>query len=192
MMATIATTFKKGAASTIVTIKSADTKMNKGRGTNLNPYLGRVTIVKTFNGYVMGTDYKSSLERIANRMGNQSQVELKKVWHKPCEYLGEWFSTDRATESKFYLKLQRNEQQKGFNTHEDFYLDGRKASEEEIEEIEKWIPKRKGTQSSTQVENGIDKAHEQHFILVQLESITLIKQGELELHPTSSYAMVGA
>ena len=88
IMALIAETFAKGAASTIVTIKSADSKMNKGRGENRNPFIGHVTIKTTYTGFVMGTDYSSSLERTAARMGNEeSEVRLKESWHKPASVL---------------------------------------------------------------------------------------------------------
>ena len=70
IMALIANVFVKGAASTIVVNKSADTAMNKGRGANRNPFMGRVIIAKEYCGYVMGTDYAQSLENTADRMGN--------------------------------------------------------------------------------------------------------------------------
>ena len=125
IMALIANEFVKGAASTVVVNKSADTAMNKGRGANTNPFMGRVTIEKTYCGYVMGTDYQNSIENTAERMGNEdADANLKKVWHKPCEEFGEWFSTDKKTESKVYLKLQRNAKQVGCKTTEVYYLDG--------------------------------------------------------------------
>ena len=50
IMAIIANEFVKGAASTIVVNKSADSSMNKGRGANRNPFLGRVIIAKEYCG----------------------------------------------------------------------------------------------------------------------------------------------
>lgn len=197
IMAMIANEFVKGAACTVVVNKSADTAMNKGRGANRNPFLGRVNIVKTYSGYVMGTDYSNSLENTADRMGNEdAEVNLKKVWHKPCDQFGEWFSTDKKTETKAYLKLQRNAKQVGCKTTIEYYLDGNLATAEEIAAIEGWLKKKSDTQSSTQVEMGIDKEHEQHFILPQLDTITSIKQGNRELKPTElmveTYAMAYA
>ena len=167
IMAMIANVFVKGAASTIVVNKSADSSMNKGRGANRNPFLGRVTIQKEYSGFVMGTDYSNSLENTASRMGNDDEeANLKSVWHKPIlGYLGEWFSTDKKTESKVYLKLQRNEQQLGFKTTTTYFLDEREATADEVAAIEGWLKKKSDTQSSTQIEMGIDKEHEQHFIL---------------------------
>jgi hypothetical protein len=184
IMALIATEFIKGAASTIVVNKLADTAMNKGRGANRNPFLGRVIIAKTYTGFVMGTDYSNSLENTASRMGNDdAEANLKKVWHKPCEQYGEWFSTDKKTESKVYLKLQRNNKQLGFSTTTEYYLDGHLATAAEVAEIEKWMKKDSHTQSSTQIEMGIDKEHEQYFILPQLETIVSIEQGERLIEP---------
>ena len=184
VMALIANEFGKGAASTIVVNKSADSSMNKGRGENRNPYLGRVMIEKTYTGYVMGTDYSRSLGNTAERMGNEdAEANLKKVWHKPCAEYGEWFSTDKKTESKIYLKLQRNEKQVGFSTTTVYYLDGEVATDEERADIERWMKSKSNTQSSTQIEMGIDREHEQHFILPQLDTVVLIKQGEKELYP---------
>lgn len=184
VMALIANEFGKGAASTIVVNKSADSSMNKGRGENRNPYLGRVMIEKTYTGYVMGTDYSRSLGNTAERMGNEdAEANLKKVWHKPCAEYGEWFSTDKKTESKIYLKLQRNEKQVGFSTTTVYYLDGEVATDEERADIERWMKSKSNTQSSTQIEMGIDREHEQHFILPQLDTVVLIKQKEKELYP---------
>jgi hypothetical protein len=158
--------------------------MNKGRGANRNPFLGRVNIVKTYNGYVMGTDYTNSIENAASRMGNDdAEANLKSVWHKPCFYYGEWFSTDKKTEEKVYLKLQRNAKQKGFGVTTEYYLDGRLATDAEVSAIEVWLKKKSDTQSSTQIEMGIDKEHEQHFILPQLDTVVVIKQGSKEVRP---------
>lgn len=184
IMALIANEFIKGAASTIVVNKIADSAMNKGRGANRNPFLGRVIVAKQYDGYVMGTDYQSSLEKTAVRMGNDdAECNLKKVWHKPTEEFAEWFSTDKATESKVYLKLQRNAKQVGCKVTTTYYLDGEIATDAEVVQIEAWLKKDSHKQSSTQVEMGIDKEHEQHFILPQLDTIISIKQGAKVVEP---------
>ena len=185
IMAMIANEFVKGAASTIVVNKSADSSMNKGRGANRNPFLGRVTIIKTYSGFVMGTDYAASLEKTASRMGNEGETaNLKTTWHKPCSEFGEWFSTDKKTETKVYLKLQRNAKQVAYKTETAYLVDGRDATTEEVAAIKGWLKKKSSTQSSTQTEMGIDAEHEQQFILPQLDTITLIKQGEREVYPS--------
>ena len=193
IMAAIANEFVKGAASTIVVNKSADSSMNKGRGENKNPYLGRVIIAKSYSGYVMGTDYLTSIENAAERMGNDdAEANLKKVWHKPTERFGEWFSTDKKTESKVYLKLQRNAKQIGCKTTTTYYLDGHLASDEEVAQIEMWLKKKNHTISSTQADMGIDAEHEQTFLLMQLDTIVSIKQGEKVLSPIEMLAVAVA
>lgn len=197
LMGMIMNVFTKGAASIIVQEKLLTEKdMNKGRGANRNPYFGRVLMRKTFSGYVMGTDYAASVANAATRMGNVTsaeEVQLKQNWHKPINGDGgEWFSTDRATESKIYLKLQRNEQQIAHKITTEYFLDGHPATPEEQASIEAWLKKKSGTQSSTQTDLGVDKEHEQHFMLPQLDTITYIKQGDKELKPHEVFAMAVA
>lgn len=186
----IITTFTKGAASTIIQKKVLSEKeMNKGRGANRNPFLGgRVVMTKTISGVVMGTDYSRSLAAAATRMGNETtaeEVNLKSNWHKPINdgVEGEWFSTDKATESKIYLKLQRNEKQVAYKVTTEYELDGHAATEEETAAIEAWMKKKSNTQSSTQTELGMTKDNEQFFILPQLDTITSIKQNDREVSP---------
>jgi hypothetical protein len=197
LMGVIMELFTKGAASIIIQEKMlTDKEMNKGRGANRNPYFGRVLMRKTFSGYVMGTDYARSVANAATRMGNETsaeEVNLKSNWHKPLngEY-GEWFSTDKATESKIYLKLQRNEEQIAHKITTEYYLDGHLATDEERASIEAWLKKKSSTQSSTQTDLGLNKENEQHFMLPQLDTITYIKQGDKELKPHEVFAMAMA
>jgi hypothetical protein len=88
--------------------------------------------------------------------------------------------------------LQRNAKQVGCKTTTEYYLDGNLATAEEIASIDAWLKKKSDTQSSTQVEMGIDMEHEQHFILPQLDTITSIKQGDRELKPTELMAQTYA
>lgn len=186
VMALIANTFIKGAATSVIVKKSADSSMNKGRGANKNPFWGRVEVEKVYNGFVLGTDYSNSLANTAKRMGNEdAEVKLKENWHVPTFLFGEWFSTDKKTETKVYLKLQHNEKQVACKTTTTYYVDNRLATDEEVEEIKMWLKKKCETQSSTQTEMGIDREHEQHFLLPQLETITDIIQGERVIRPMS-------
>jgi hypothetical protein len=193
LMGVIMELFTKGAASIIIQEKMLTEKeMNKGRGANRNPYFGRVMMRKTFSGYCMGTDYAASVANAATRMGNETSAEdvnLKSNWHKP---INEWFSTDKATESKIYLKLQRNEQQIAHKITTEYYLDGHLATAEEVASIEAWLKKKSSTQSSTQTDLGLNKENEQHFLLPQLDTITYIKQGDKELKPHETLVMAMA
>lgn len=190
MMNEIRSMFVKGAGCTVVVNRSADNDMKKGRGANRNPFLGRVMLRKTYSGYVMGIDYPKTLSRIAERMGNEGTPNLKPNWHKPVDgELGQWFSTDKKTESKYYLKLGRNENKIACKTTTEYFLDGRKATEEEMYLIKSWEKKDNHTMSSTQTEMGIDKAHEQHFLLPQIDTIICIKQGNKVWFPKPSFSL---
>lgn len=206
LMVLIISTFEKGAACTLVAHKTADSKMRKGRtAATRNPYLGRVEIRKTYSGLVMGTSYTNSLTNTAARMGNtDAVVRLRDNWHEPIngeseqwsdidkdtqKELGRWFHTDKKTKQKVYLKLQRNEQQKGFKVEETLYLDGRLATPEEVADIKRWWSDKKSEQSATQTEIGIDTEHEQHYCLPQLETILEIRQKDRVLHPQELLAV---
>jgi hypothetical protein len=206
LMNVIMHTFDKGAASVVISFKSADSDMNKGRGANRNPFYGRTDVKAVYSGFVMGTDYTNSLTNTANRMGEEvsrDDVRLRETWHRPIkdeeaniEGVGRWFSTDKKTATKCYLKLQRNEQQKGFKVTKTYYVDGREATAEEVEAIKVWLKKDSNDLSATQRELGIDKEHKQHFILVTLENILHIQQNERTLRPyevaAAAYAVAAA
>jgi hypothetical protein len=178
VMSEIRSMFNAGESCVVVVRKSADSSMNKGRGANRNPLLGRVTVEKRYAGYAMGCDYPTQVGNTATRLGNETsrdEVQLKQNWHKRIDG---WFSTDKRTESKFYLKLSRNEAQIAHKVEAAYYVDGHPATEQEMYLIKSWLKPKSHTQSSTQTELGIDKAHEIEFLLPQLDTIIAIKQGE--------------
>jgi hypothetical protein len=190
-MQQVAKRIKAGAGAIVVTRKPAS--LLKGSKKNPNPFKGRVEVEQTFIGYVLGTDYQSSLNNTAERLGLDTKAELKPVWHKPLDGpLGQWFSTDKATCSNIYLKLERNEQQVGHQKSEKVYfLDGvaLSPSSEEYKQVEKWFTAEEkrdhyaSKQSTTQTEMGIDKKHRQWFLTLLWDNVVLIKQGETILRP---------
>lgn len=189
IMRLIAGTFTAGAGVVVIAQKSADKKMRKGTKNNRNPYLGgRVEIRKEYRGYVLGTDYKQTIENVAGRLGNEdADANLKKVWHTPTEFLGQWFSTDKKTMTKVYLKLGYNRNKVAVSTETYLYLDGCLLSPDSdtYKDIKSWWNKESHTMSSTQIELGIDKAHEQVFLLPQLDTIISIEQGDKTIYPSA-------
>lgn len=162
---------KKGASVQVTSYK--ETKMNKGTKSNRNPFLGRVFERTIIGGWVVGTNYSKSCQNAAERSGSEETFESKKSWHV---YYNDFFETDKATGTKFYLQLQKSAKS-GNKTEKVYYIDGVQANEDEVKMIKEWLPKSEHQQSSSQVAAGIDSEYEREYILVTLANIENIKQG---------------
>lgn len=192
VMGIIANNVKKGAGTVVVLEK--EYSMNKGRGSNRNPFLGRVTQKSVYHGYGLGMDYKACIEAAAERANGGEKVEakLKNNWHKPCSLYPEFFSTDKATESKIYLKLQRNEKREACGIDTYIFLDGVEVTDPTLkEEITAWKAgkKDKDKVSSTQKEIGLEKGvNSEEFNLLTLSNVTLITQAAFSFRPAEALA----
>ncbi len=163
---------KKGCAVKVTSYK--ETKMNKGTQANRNPYLGRVFERTTIGGWQVGTSYVNSCQNAAVKSGSTETFISRPSWHI---YFNDFFEVDKATETKYYLQLQKSAQS-GNKTEKTYYVDGHEATEAEVEDIQKWLPKSEKKQSSSQTEAGIDADRERSYILLGLENIESIEQGE--------------
>ena len=159
VVSNISNALAKGQSTQVSIYKSLDDNMNKGRGANKNPYIGRVYKREIYGGW---------------------ELQGKPSWHT---YFNDFFETDRATRTKFYLQLQRSEKQ-GSRVETTYYLDGKELPKDsqEFEDVAKWF-KAKPTpkQSSSQIASGISAENERHYILITLANIERIKQGEREI-----------
>ena len=194
-MQNVIRTFAKGVGTSLVTEKIAsDKEMNKGRGENKNPYLdGRLVIRTIYSGVVMGTDYSQSLanahKRITGETMDKADVNLKSSWHVPFPSTKDfdyavWFdkkkSEEDGAETTAYLKIQRTQKQAGFYAVKtQYFLFGELVEDDEtLADIEQWKKKKNHTQSSTQIECGMDKDSEQYYQCIDINNVRLIKQGE--------------
>lgn len=162
----------KGAFATIFVDK--EPKMNKGTKNNRNPYLGRVRECVTYSGWAVGTDYVRSCQNAVERSGSTETFIAKESWH--VRY-NDFFVTNKSG-GKFYLQIQKSAKQ-GSKTERTYYVDGRIATKEDIEGIEKWLPKHNNAQSSSQVESGITEEFARDYRNIELGNISAIKQGEI-------------
>jgi hypothetical protein len=185
-------------ASTITYDKSADDKFysrefgSRSSKAMANPFKGRVTIQATQSGYVLGTNYENSVAGAAVRSGatdsvKEVEVKTKQVWHK---HYNDFFNVDRATESKYYLKVQASNSQKENFCKDTFVwiLDGKKEINpntyaEVIDGVNVPManflkPVKEKQMSSTQAEAGVNAENEQHFFLVALDNLTSVTQKE--------------
>ena len=172
----ISNLFRKGCNTTIVIAKNCDDLMNKGRGANRNPYIGRLTKVETYGGWCLGVDYSNACQNAAIAAGSSATFVAKETWH---EYYNDFFEIDKKTESKFYLKIQVSEMQ-GSKVDTDYYIDGEPISKdsETFADIKKWFKAKNNSQSSSQVAAGVDAAHERVYKVVKLENVRSITQGD--------------
>ena len=120
------------------------------------------------------------------------EVDLKKSWNvafpatEKYAY-NSWFDKKRSEadgmETTAYLKIQRNETQIGHKTETKYYLYGKEVTDKKVlDEIEGWKKQKSVQPSSTQREVGMTQENMQHYKLLEVKSITLIKQGEKVLN----------
>lgn len=168
--------FSKGCNTTIVIAKNCDDLMNKGRGANRNPYIGRLTKVETYGGWCLGVDYSNACQNAAIASGSTSTFVAKETWHK---YYNDFFEIDKKTESKFYIKIQISNMQ-GSKVDTTYYIDGEPISKdsETFADIKKWFKAKSSTQSSSQIAAGVDAAHERVYKVIKLENVRSITQGD--------------
>lgn len=168
----LSNSLKKGECVQVVLFKELD--MNKGTKNNRNPFLGRAFERQTMGGWQVGTNYDKSCQNAAERSGSDTDFTGKPSWHT---YYNDFFETDKASRSKFYLQLQRSEKQ-GNSFSSTIYLDGREITPSEFEELKPWLKSKGSKQSSSQVEAGITEENERKYKVVALRNIESIKQGE--------------
>ena len=162
----------KGAFATIYVDK--EPKMSKGTKLNRNPYLGRVRECVTYSGWSVGTDYTKSCQNAVERSGSTETFVAKESWHTKYN---DFFVTNKSGE-KFYLQIQKSAKQ-GSKIERTYYLDGHVATKEDIQGIEQWLPKKSQSQSSSQVEVGINQEYARDYRNIELANISAIKQGEV-------------
>ena len=150
-----------------------------------NEWWGRVEIETDYNGLFIGGDFTSFVGGAAVRSGaalKKSEVEVntRTSWHT---FENRFFETDKATHSKFYLKIQTSESTltKAPNlvaVTETYIIDGERYTRKQAEEILAGFlkPKKVKKATSTQIEAGVDDANKVHYYLPKVEDIIYIKQ----------------
>jgi hypothetical protein len=150
-----------------------------------NPHWGEVTIETDYCGLIVGGDYESFVEGAAVRSGaatkkSDVEVETRPSWHI---FENRFFETDKATHSKFYLKIQTSESTLTkaptlVRMTETYIIGGKRYTRKQAEEILagylKPIKVKKAT--STQVDAGVDDKNKVHYYMPKLADIVYIKQ----------------
>ena len=172
-------------------IKKGDGKMfarlNGGRKKSdpENEWFGRVELQRSFGGCLIGSDYSSHVSGAAVRSGaadkkSEVEVETAKSWHK---FANRFFQTDKATESKYYLKVQTSRSTIANNPFtaitETYIIDGKEYTRKQAEEVLKGYlkPLEHSKPTSTQINAGVDSDNEVLYFLPNIEDIVEIQQG---------------
>ena len=148
-------------------------KMNKGRGANTNPLLGRVE-KKSVCRYKFNADYEKALRNKQARLGLAQDFVSKPM--KGKNWLFKNKIEKSLTDDTLYMRLYIVPQQKVSVT---YYVDGRVATDEEIAIIEQWTPKSSG--SVKQLLAGIPIDEQLEVRSPKFESITKIRMDRKEI-----------
>ena len=148
-------------------------KMNKGRGANTNPLLGRVE-KKSVCRYKFNADYEKALRNKQARLGLPQDFVSEPMKGK------NWLFKNKVEKSlnddTLYMRLYLVPEQKVNVT---YYVDGRTATAEEVETIKQWTPK--SSKSFKQLEHGIPIDEQLEVRSPKFESITKIRMDRKEI-----------
>lgn len=149
-------------------------KMNKGRGANTNPLLGRVE-KKSVCRYKFNADYENALRNKQARLGLPQDFVSEPMKGKNWLVYNK-IEKSLADENTLYMRLYIVPQQKVDVT---YYVDGRTATAEEVDIIKQWTPK--SSKSFKQLEHGIPIDEQLEVRSPKFESITKIRMDRKEI-----------
>jgi hypothetical protein len=154
--------------------------MNTGRKPNKNPYIGRAFERKIYRSYQLGTSYENRTNNAAERSGGEGNAEVKST---PFAFYDAFFRVLKSDPNRYYLQLQATKTQNATTEVAGTYVDGRAATAEEIDEINgSWRKSVKHTQSSTQIDAGVDEEHTVICFNVDIANILTISFGDTTIN----------
>ena len=160
--------YKAGGQWVCVSMASEPT-MNKGRGENRNPYLGRVQKLSVAQ-YKFNADYERGCRARQKRLGIEPNFESGPMKGK------NWFAPNKVEISldglTYYMRLYVTPNCK---TKVKYMVDGREATSEEIAEIKAWFPKK--SISKKQLEAGIPEDEQLEIRSPKIENIIYVTMG---------------
>lgn len=125
--------------------------MNKGRGANRNPYLGRVRKISNAV-YRFNSDYERTINARLKREGKEPNFVAEaikgRVWLVPNQL-------ETNDKGEVYLRLYQHAN--GVRKVR-YIIDGRDATNEEITDLKRWLVK--PTKSAKQIAHGLSNTYE--------------------------------
>lgn len=143
-------------------------KMNK---TN-NPFFGRVYKITTSKQVALGRDYAAKVNKDLAANGLENNFKAQKPSGRSPLGTDLLFEVNDKNPNICYLRVMYNSNS---NKEEQWFLDGRLATPEEIAAIKKWLVK--SSASKKQMSHGLKKEQCESITCYDLRNIIEIKQG---------------
>ena len=143
-------------------------KMNK---TN-NPYFGRVEKVKTSHNVALGRDYAAKVNKDLEAHGLEPNFKAQKASGRSPLGTDLLFEVKDTDPNICYIRVMYNKNSK---STEEFYLDNRLATPEEVASIKEFLPK--SSAPKKQMACGLAEEDCERIVCYKLDSIVEIKQG---------------
>lgn len=152
-----------------VSIKTmTEPKMNKTG----NPYFGRVVKVKVSNNVALGRDYAAKVNKTLEKNDLEPNFKAQKASGRSPLGNDLLFEVSDKNPNVCYLRVMYN---KNSTSTEELFLDGVKATPEEVKAIKEFFPKPSAPKK--QMACGLAEEDCERIVCYKLESIMEIKQG---------------
>ena len=130
---------------------NTEPKMNKGRGANKNPFIGRVNKVSTAS-YRFNSDYEQTINNRLIKEGKEPNFKAEPMSGRV------WLDVNKIEVHENGTKYLRLYQNKNACRKSIYYIDGREATPNEIAEIKMWLTKQ--SQPQKQIRYGLSNLYE--------------------------------
>ena len=137
-----------------------------------NPYFGRVTKVKVSTNVALGRDYAAKVNKDLEANGLEGTFKAQKASGRSPLGTDLLFEVNDNNPNICYMRVMYNKNSK---TSEEIFLDGVKATPEEVKAIKEFFPK--ASPSKKQMACGLAEEDCERIVCYKLESIVEIKQG---------------
>ena len=144
----------------------------KMRKTN-NPYIGRVRKLTEYSNAMLGVDYQNAVNNRLERAG--FEADYKAEAPKGKKHYNSFFYQSLKDESVFYLKI-------GFYKNKgikrSWLVDGREATEQEINEFSAFLQESSNEGVKKQEEAGLSVEEQYTIVAPKLENVVSVTLGE--------------
>lgn len=155
-------------------VMNTEPEMNKGRGANRNPFLGRVRKISVAN-YRFNADYERICRAKQIRNGEEPTFKAEPIsgrhWANDTTLRNKVEQSNKDNTLYMRLYVAPNDGYKSV-----YLLDGKMATPKEVEQIKAWFPKK--SHSAKQLEAGIPIEEQLEVRSPKFSSLYRVKMGK--------------